>query len=134
MITSRPQTHPNAGETTMAAKTKSDPQAPVTTLATRSGRGAYDFAYEHRLVERGGKHYLLLDLWSGGVSIEGECYRHHLYIVPAGMLDAVRKAFEHTGRVINNYGTTEWEYFVERVVPELQELGRAEKYWWARSL
>lgn len=97
--------------------TKAKPE----TIARRTGKGAYDNTYESRLVRLGEAHYLVIDQWCGR-GIEGECYRPHVYQVPAELVDEVREAHDKPNESFEGYSN--WQIFMELTLQTLPLLGR----------
>lgn len=61
----------------------------VTIIAEMRGRGQYDLPCETRLVERGGKHYLVHGEFRGMHDLRGGQYRPVVYAVPAAMVEEI---------------------------------------------
>lgn len=105
----------------------------VEVLASRSGHGAYGFAWESRLVRHGDKHYLVDDSFCGMGDPEGGRYRPFLYLVPEERVEEIRGYFEHADELINET-TTEWSYFQQMVLGDLHCMGRKSMFAWATDL
>lgn len=64
-------------------------------LARVSGHGHYGKPWYARLVERGGKHYLVNDEWCGERELRGGMYRPRVYAVPASLVDRIAYQLGH---------------------------------------
>lgn len=57
-------------------------QIKTTVIAKYSGKGAYYFVYENKIVQRGDELFLVTDKWCGD-NLSGDCYRPAVYSIPA---------------------------------------------------